>query len=63
LNEPIMIYCDNTATIEWMRSVRSSNKTHHVNLKFHFVRDELERGDVDIKYVETNYIIADFLRR
>jgi len=63
LNKPVVIYCDNTTAIEWMRSVRSANKTRHVNLKFHFVRYELERGDIDVKYVETKYMIADFLTK
>jgi len=50
-------------TIKWMKSVRSANKTHHVNLKFHFIRDELERGDIDVKYVEIKYMIANFLTK
>lgn len=29
-NKPIVLYCDNKVTIEWMRNARSSNKTRYV---------------------------------
>jgi len=61
--EPVIVYCDNKAAIEWMGNARSSTKTRHVNLKFHFVRDEIEKGKLNVCYVETKYMIADFLTK
>jgi len=32
-------------------------------LKFHFVRDEIEKGKLNVCYVEIKYMIADFLTK
>jgi len=62
-NEPIIVYCDNKAAIEWMGNTRSSTKTRHVNLRFHFVRDEIEKGKLNVCHIETKYMVADFLTK
>ena len=54
---------NNRATIEWVSNSRSSNKTRHVNLNFHFIRDEIENGNLKINYVESKNMIADFLTK
>ncbi|CAL1678230.1 unnamed protein product [Lasius platythorax] len=63
LDKPTEIYCDNQATIQWIKNAKSSNKTRHVNLKFHFVRDEVENGNIVMTYVNTKDMIADCLTK
>lgn len=60
---PIEVYCDNQATIQWIKNAKSSSKTRHVNLKFHFVRDEVEKGNIIMSYVNTNDMVADCLTK
>lgn len=63
MSRPINIFCDNQATIQWLKNAKSSTKTRHVNLKFHFVRDEIENGIINVSYVNTNEMIADCLTK
>jgi len=44
ISKPLDIYCDNQATIQWLKNAKSSTKTRHINLKFHFVRDKVENN-------------------
>jgi len=37
ISEPLNIYCDNQATIQWLKNAKLSTKTRHVNLKLHFM--------------------------
>lgn len=59
LKKPTEIFCDNQATIQWVKNAKSSSKTRHVNLKFNFVREEVENNNIVILYVSTNEMIAD----
>lgn len=59
LSTPIEIFSNNQAAIQWLNNATSSKKTRHVNLKYHFVRDEIERGDFDVVYLNTDQMIAD----
>ena len=63
LDKPTEICCDNQATIQWIKNAKSSNKTRHVNIKFHFVRDEVENGNIVMTYVNTKDMIADCLTK
>lgn len=61
--KPINIFCDNQATIQWLKNARSSTKTRHVNLKFHFIRDEIEKGNIEVLHVNSGKMIADCLTK
>lgn len=59
VDKPTPILCDNQATIQWAKNAKSSTKTRHVNLKYYFVREEVENGTIAISYVNTNNMVAD----
>jgi len=63
ISEPLNIYCDNQATIQWLKNAKSSTKIRHVNLKFHFVRDEVKKGRINVSYINTSNMIADCLTK
>lgn len=59
----IKIFCDNQATIEWLRNAKLSSKTRHVNFKFYFVRDEVKNNTITVLYVNTIDMVADYLTK
>ncbi|KAK2578119.1 hypothetical protein KPH14_000978, partial [Odynerus spinipes] len=61
--KPTIMYCDNMAAIAWLQRARCSNKTRHVNLKFHFVSDQIEDGRLKVIHIDTKYMIADYLTK
>ena len=41
----------------------SSKKTRHVDIRYFFVKDGVEREDIDVKYCPTELMIADFFTK
>jgi hypothetical protein len=63
VKRPVVLYSDSQSAIDWLNSGKSSNKTRHVNLKFHFVKDLIESNTIKTKYINTNEMISDFLTK
>jgi hypothetical protein len=40
-----------------------SEKTKHIDLKFHFVKDHVEKGAVRHMYLPTDWMVADTLTK
>ncbi len=53
------ILCDNQAAISLAKNPISHNRSKHIDIKYHFLRDEVENGTLDIKYVSTDNNVAD----
>ena len=52
---------DNQATILWETNgiLSSTKRTKHINVRFFFVKDYVERGEVSLEYVPTDKMWAD----
>ena len=60
---PILIKEDNQGTIAVVRNPVSHNRTKHIDIKFHYVREALEDGIMDLIYCPTKQMIADILTK
>ncbi len=62
--QPAILYQDNQSTM-WMANNGRSNKkrTKHINQRYYFITDQVNRGIVKIVYKSTNDIIADLLTK
>lgn len=58
-DDKITIYLDNTGAIQLSKNAIHNHRTKHIDIKFHFTRDIVQKGYVEIKYVNTNEMIAD----
>ena len=38
-------------------------KVKHINMRFHFLRDNVEKGDVELIYIDTKNQLADILTK
>jgi hypothetical protein len=56
---PIPVYCDNQAAIALSRNPLFQQRTKHVDVKYHFSRDAVEKNYVDIRYISTSENQAD----
>jgi hypothetical protein len=59
----IPIYCDNTSAISLTQNTTSHSRTKHIEIKHHFIRDHVEKGNVMIEYVHTDNQIADIFTK
>ncbi|GFY15399.1 retrovirus-related Pol polyprotein from transposon TNT 1-94 [Trichonephila clavipes] len=63
INNAVTLNSDSQAAIQWIKGTRSSNKSRHMNLRFHFIKDLIEDTVIKLEYVQTEFLIADFLTK
>jgi len=51
----IPICCDNTTSICLSKNLILHSRAKHIEIKHHFIRDYVEKGILDIKFVNTDY--------
>jgi hypothetical protein len=59
----ISIRCDNKGAIELSDHATDHNRTKHIDIKHHFVRDHMHQKEVKVTYVETTKQLADILTK
>ena len=50
---------DNMATMELIRNGKLSQRTKHIDIRAHFIRDVYEAGKVDVQYCPSDKNLAD----
>lgn len=58
-NQPLPLMCDNISAIELSRSPIFHRRTKHIQVRFHFIREQQESKEIDVKYVSTDEQLAD----
>jgi len=54
---PIM--CDNTSAIAISHNPVMHSKTKHIDIRYHFIRDHVMKGDIEIHFIPTDQQLAD----
>lgn len=49
--EPIVIYCNNTSSINISNNPIMHTKTKHVEIKYHYMRELIQDKEVRLEYV------------
>ena len=58
------VYQDNMSTMALAEKGRSTaEKTRHINIRYFFVKDRVEAGEIEIKYCPTEHMLADILTK
>ncbi|KAI5338419.1 hypothetical protein L3X38_017690 [Prunus dulcis] len=57
------ILCDNTSAIAITKNLVHHHKTRHINRRFHFIRDALQNGEIDLLYCKTKEQTADIFTK
>ena len=61
---PAQIFQDNTSTIAMVKAgVPTSDRTRHIAIRFFFIKDRVDAGEVDITCVPTKDMQADILTK
>ena len=56
---PFKLFVDNKSAIALSKNPRQHSRSKHIETKFHFIRDCMEKAYVDIDYVSTESQLAD----
>ena len=60
-----VVYRDNTSSMKLEENGRASasKRTRHFNIKYFYITDLIERGEVEIEYCPTDAMLADFMTK
>ena len=59
----IPILCDNTSVINLSKDLIQHSRTKHIEIRHHFFRDHVKKGDVVITFVSTENQLADIFKK
>ena len=55
--------CDNQGTIALAKNPIKQQRTKHVDIKYHFIRDEIHKGSVSMSYIPSEENLADIFTK
>ena len=59
----ISIKCDNTSAIKISKNPILHSRTKHIEIRHHFIRDHILKGDVVFEFVDTKNQLADIITK
>ncbi|GJZ97607.1 retrovirus-related pol polyprotein from transposon TNT 1-94 [Tanacetum coccineum] len=61
--EKITLFCDNQGALYLARNPAFHSKTKHIRVQYHFVREKVEEGTVDMQKIHTDDNVADYMTK
>ena len=63
ITKPMILYCDNTSSINISKNHVMHAKTKHIAIKYHYVRELVEEQQVKMEYVNSKEQIANIFTK
>ena len=63
LSTPSTIFSDNQSAIAIAHHPEFHARTKHIDIAFHFLRDHVQKGTIDLSYINTDFNIADIFTK
>ena len=60
---PIMLYCDNKGAREWALNPMVTNRSKHIDLRYHYVRELVANGTIEVQQIPSAENTADILTK
>jgi hypothetical protein len=60
---PTVIYCDNQICIKLSENPVFHDRSKHIKIRYHFIRDYVQKGAVELQYISTEEQIVDILTK
>ncbi|KAE8707942.1 hypothetical protein F3Y22_tig00110365pilonHSYRG00006 [Hibiscus syriacus] len=61
--EYVSLFCDSQSALHLARNPAFHSMTKHIRVQYHFIREKVEEGTVDIQKIHTKDNIADFMKK
>jgi hypothetical protein len=61
--ERVPLMCDSTSAISVAKNPVFRKKMRHVERRHHFLRDHVEKGDIEMKYIDIERQLADIFTK
>jgi hypothetical protein len=59
----VPLLCDNESAIRMVDNPVEHRRTKHIDIRYHFLRDHQQKGDIEIAYVNTHNQLADIFTK
>ncbi|KAI3702504.1 hypothetical protein L6452_28242 [Arctium lappa] len=59
----IPIYCDSNSAIAITANPVQHTKTKHIDVRYYFIKDNVEKGTIELFFVKTEYQLADLFTK
>jgi hypothetical protein len=63
VSNPMIIFEDNVGAIAMANNPVNHRRTKHIDIKYHFIREAVQAGHVELVYCSTKLMIADILTK
>lgn len=60
---PVVLYIDNKSAIDLAKNPVFHGRSKHIDIRYHFIRECIERGEIVIKHISTEFQKADALTK
>ena len=61
--ERVPLMCDNTSAISVAKNPVFHKRMRQIERRHHFLRDHVEKGDIEMRYIDTERQLADILNK
>jgi hypothetical protein len=61
--ERVSLMCDNTSVISVAKNPAFHKRMRHLGRRHHFLRDHVEKGDIEMRYIDTERQLADIFTK
>ena len=62
-DDPPMLYVDNKATISLIKNLVLHDRSKHIEIKFHYIRECADRGLIKIDFIRTEEQLGDIFTK
>nr|GEX46981.1 retrovirus-related Pol polyprotein from transposon TNT 1-94 [Tanacetum cinerariifolium] len=59
----ILIYCDSKSAIAISCNPVQHSRTKHIAVRYHFIKEHVEKGTIELYFVKTDYQLADLFTK
>ncbi|GKA64296.1 hypothetical protein Tco_0763902 [Tanacetum coccineum] len=61
--EYVLIFCYNTSVIAISNNPVLHSRTKHIDIRYHFIKDHILKGDIELHFIPTQYQLADIFTK
>ncbi|GJZ60740.1 retrovirus-related pol polyprotein from transposon TNT 1-94 [Tanacetum coccineum] len=61
--EKVPIFCDNTSVIAISNNPVLHSRTNHIDIRYHFIRDHILKGDIELHFIPAQYQLTDIFTK
>jgi hypothetical protein len=62
-NKPQTIHIDNNSALDLAKNPKHHDRTKHIDIRYHFIREVIENGQVALQYIPTRENVADIFTK